>query len=62
MAGLIESEVISSLETINRDNITIQASMTLDACLDELRTLAALEDSGEFWLELADDEDDVPMN
>ncbi|MDX9690794.1 MAG: hypothetical protein RBT70_10125 [Alphaproteobacteria bacterium] len=61
MAGLIEATLINNIETINRDTITLQASMTLDSILDELRTLQALEDSGEFWLTLPD-EDDVPMN
>lgn len=61
MAGLIEATLINNINAINRDTITLQANMTLDAILDELYTLQALEDSGEFWIALVD-EDDVPMN
>ncbi|TCK60749.1 hypothetical protein [Seleniivibrio woodruffii] len=57
MSGFIHSEVIANLESIDREMITIQASMTIDSLLDELYTLSALEESGEFWLSAANDED-----
>jgi len=58
MSGFIQSEVITNLESIDRELITMQASMTIDALLDELYTLSALEDSGEFWLKAANDENE----